>query len=152
MWRLFALLMVASLSAGQTMAQIGPPSYPPDVSHPVASGTYTPTVTFQNNATVSFVSPFMYTRVGNVVTVMGSITIAVTNSASSASARLSIPVPSTFANGTQLNGFGPSVLSPPGAGTVSMHPFTSDGTASLTIWSIDTASHDYGVTFMYTVQ
>ncbi|MBB3411207.1 hypothetical protein FHT87_005160 [Rhizobium sp. BK316] len=118
----------------------------------LASGTYTPSVLFTNNASVGFVGLFYYQRVGNVVNVTGRFSATVTNNASSASIRFSVPVSTSFTTGNQATGFGTTVLNPVAAGQFSVISFAGDNSASLTLWSANTSSNDYGINFSYTVQ
>lgn len=62
-----------------------------------ASGTYTPTITNQTNIDASSSTVFQWTRIGNVVTVSGLVTIDPTAVAST-SFDLSLPIASNFTN------------------------------------------------------
>ncbi|ENN86072.1 hypothetical protein RHSP_32039 [Rhizobium freirei PRF 81] len=118
----------------------------------LASGTYTPTVVYNSGASSGFVGTFMYQRVGNVVTVTGTMSIAVAGApGSSGNIRLSLPIASNIGFSNQAVGFGTTTLQV-GQGSFSVIGFSGDNSASLTIWSANTNSNSYGVTFSYTVQ
>lgn len=71
------------------------------------SGTYTPTATNVTNITSSTPNISSYQRVGNIVTVYGTITV--TNTLALASeVDVTLPVASNFAAATDLNGIGQS--------------------------------------------
>lgn len=68
-------------------------------------GTYTPTLTNTTNITSSTAQNCQYTQVGNIVTVFGSV-IVTTTLAVASTLLISLPIASTFAADTDLNGVG----------------------------------------------
>lgn len=70
----------------------------------VFSGTYTPTLTNGTNITSSTAYPCQYMRVGNVVTVTGSVSITPT-AAGTALIDISLPIISAFTVSRQASGF-----------------------------------------------
>lgn len=71
----------------------------------VSSGTYTPTITNVTNVTSSGAIICNYTRVGDVVTVNGSVTITPTSTGIS-TIRLTLPIASNIGATTDLSGVG----------------------------------------------
>ena len=76
------------------------------VADSVKSGTYTPTINTTTNIASSSVGTWQYLRVGNTVTVSGSITITPTLAVSTTSFNFSLPINSTFASGNDCAGTG----------------------------------------------
>jgi len=76
------------------------------VADSVKSGTYTPTINTTTNIASSSVGTWQYLRVGNTVTVSGSITITPTAGVSTTSFNFSLPINSTFATGNDCAGTG----------------------------------------------
>jgi hypothetical protein len=76
------------------------------VSDSVKGGTYTPTINTTTNIASSSVGTWQYLRVGNTVTVSGSITITPTLAVSTTSFNFSLPINSTFATGNDCAGTG----------------------------------------------
>jgi hypothetical protein len=72
----------------------------------VFSGTYTPTLTNVTNVASSTTLPCQYMRVGNVVTVSGSVQIQSTTGGTVSALGISLPIASTFTASRQLGGFG----------------------------------------------
>lgn len=70
----------------------------------VASGTYTPTLTAVANATSLSADPFQWIRVGNVVTVSGSILAAATSAGPSMQVGITLPIASAFTASYQCAG------------------------------------------------
>lgn len=77
-------------------------------------GTYTPTINHTINITTNTPNPCHWTRIGNLVTVDGSITMTPTISGSSCVLDISLPVASALTSITDLTGLGGG---PIGAGT-----------------------------------
>lgn len=76
----------------------------------IASGTYTPTLSSTGGISGASVDGAVWTRVGNVVTVAGSFFATVTSAGGSA--RISLPIPSTLANGRIGGAIGSEINSP----------------------------------------
>jgi len=70
------------------------------------SGTYTPTVTNITNIAAASASTGHYQRIGNVITVHGSVTIQPTASATDTEITLSLPIASALVNEHELAGVG----------------------------------------------
>lgn len=64
----------------------------------ICSGTYTPTLTSVTNVASSLAYECMYTRVGNVVSVSGKVSITPTASGTDTSLGMSLPIASDFVN------------------------------------------------------
>jgi len=75
----------------------------------IRSGTYTPTVYGVNNVTSASASECQWSRVGNVVTVSGKVTIEPTANNTSTSIYMTKPVDSSFTQTYQAGGTGMSV-------------------------------------------
>lgn len=71
----------------------------------ITSGTYTPTVTLISNTTSATVQPATYSRIGNVVTVYGRVSVTAT-ATGDGSFRVSIPIASTFTTTSDGSGIG----------------------------------------------
>ena len=76
------------------------------VADSVKGGTYTPTINTTTNIASSSVGTWQYLRVGNTVTVSGSITITPTSGVTTTSFNFSLPINSTFASGNDCAGTG----------------------------------------------
>jgi hypothetical protein len=74
------------------------------VTPPITSGTYTPTITNVTNVTSSSALVCQWLRIGNVVTVSGSVDVDPVATGVSTVIRLSLPVASNFATAGQLGG------------------------------------------------
>jgi hypothetical protein len=70
----------------------------------VFSGTYTPTLTNVTNAPTIVANAFQYMRVGNVVTVSGSLNIDPTTASILTEVRISLPIASDLIATTQVSG------------------------------------------------
>jgi hypothetical protein len=70
----------------------------------LASGTYTPTLFNTTNIAGSTSNTCQWIRVGNVVTVSGSISIAPTSASTASVLGISLPIASALATGNQLAG------------------------------------------------
>lgn len=68
------------------------------------SGRYTPTITGVANVASSGTNSAMYSRVGNVVTVSGYLTITPTTSSTNTAFRINLPIASNLASGVDLGG------------------------------------------------
>jgi hypothetical protein len=93
----------------------------------ITSGTYSPTITNTTNVSASTNNGAQYMRVGNVVTVSGTMDVTITTAAGTATdIGISLPIASNFANGNQASGI-VSVSSSSGTGYSSGYIF-SDAT------------------------
>ena len=80
----------------------------------LASGTYTPTPTAVLNLSAQTARLTNWTRVGNIVTVMGQVDLTPT-AASAYTVRLTLPIASNLSTGYELNGIARSSASENGA-------------------------------------
>lgn len=83
------------------------------------SGTYTPTLTNGANVTSSTANPCSYQRIGNIVTVFGSVSITQTLASVAVELGMSLPIASNLGAVTDLNGGGNIIKS----GGVAFNPF-----------------------------
>ncbi len=116
----------------------------------IASGTYTPGAINISNLDSITPNPCQWLRVGNVVTVSGSVDIDPTTTALLVEFRLLLPIVSDFTNTSQLAGTGVAN----GGGTAI--PFrvlgnTSDDDAAFLGYPTATVSHTMGFSFTYVV-
>jgi hypothetical protein len=121
----------------------------------LASGTYTPTLTNQANIASLTSAVCQYIRVGNVVTVTGSVTVDPTTANTFSGFYISIPIASTFTTLTQCSGTAVGVINsaaqlPAGgiradtvAGNRAICQFTCPASVAANVWSF---------TFSYLVQ
>jgi hypothetical protein len=100
----------ADLSTGFTIsASVSDNSHNHDTSTltNVTSGSYTPTLTNTANISASNVGSgnFQYQRVGNIVSVCGTVSLTPSSSTANFELRITLPIaPATFANTTQAHG------------------------------------------------
>lgn len=90
-------------TAGDNSTKIATTAYVDAAVSTGTSGTYTPTLTNTTNITTSTAHKSQYTRVGNIVTVFGSITIE-TGSGTTTAMGISLPISSNLATEYDLNG------------------------------------------------
>ena len=74
----------------------------------LASGTYTPTISDTTNVSASSINPSQYSRVENIITVSGSVSITPTSSPVDFTFNLSLPFPSNIGSYFQVAGSGMS--------------------------------------------
>ena len=108
----------------------------------IASGTYTPTYTPQTNVSAILASsPVNYIRIGNIVTVTGTVQFTVTANASNTVVSWTLPISSALTNATDLEGT--VTISGPGGYTSGFSSklstsgalqFTSNSTGSFQAW------------------
>jgi len=116
----------------------------------LTSGTYTPTLTNGTNVSSSSVNgDFHYIRVGNQVTVEGSVTINFSGAGNTVF-DISIPVASNFTNFYQLNGSGinnaPSI-----AGSAICRADTTNDRMSMNFEALSANGLEYVIRFTYTI-
>lgn len=70
----------------------------------LASGSYTPTVTTVANLSAASASSAQYMRVGNVVTVSGSLSLTITSSATTTTFRFTLPIASNITIASDVAG------------------------------------------------
>lgn len=70
----------------------------------IASGTYTPSITNGTNVSASTARQCQWIRVGNVVTVSGSVNTTVTSTGAKSTINISLPISSTFSSISNLAG------------------------------------------------
>lgn len=113
------------------------------------AGTYTPTLTNTTNIDASAVSgPFQYSRLGNIVTVAGNITIDPTAAANTLLG-ISLPIASNFTTTMDASGVGSAQISNT---TGSIGSDATNDRATLTFQATSTANAGWRVMFMYEVK
>lgn len=115
----------------------------------IASGTYLPTASASVNLDTVTPSNCNWTRVGNVCTVGGSITVDPT-AAALASFEITLPIASNLSTSNHLNGVGVVNVGPPGS-LVRIVPVIANNTAGFSFQATGTASTDLTFTFVYLV-
>jgi hypothetical protein len=115
----------------------------------LVSGTYTPTLTNGVNVDSSTSSVCQYTRVGNIVTVFGFISVDATTLNSQTDVDISLPIASAFVAETDLNGTTTS------RGTTSVYGFVkanfTNNRANLSFFAASTSSLNQYFSFSYQV-
>lgn len=120
----------------------------------IASGTYTPTLTHIGNVTSSSASGFKWLRVGQVITVTGSLSITPTAGVETVTTiAVSLPIPSDFTDVNDGSGVGIANLNL----TQSPRPasFVADTVANrveMSFYSLLATSVVYKVNFQYEVK
>lgn len=117
---------------------------------PLASGTYTPTLTNVTNVAGSTAYTCNYLRVGNVVTVSGRIDIDPTAASISTEVGISLPIASNFNNESQLGGTAASptaALYAAGIGADTVN----DRAALIFICGTDAANRRWNFSFTYLI-
>lgn len=110
------------------------------VTGTVTSGTYTPTATGVVNVDSVTANAARWLRVGNTVTVSGSVDIDATTAATQTSVRLTLPVASNLGSSGDLAGAGASDISTnPACVVACLADFTNDA-ASLVLFPLTTGS------------
>lgn len=115
----------------------------------VASGKYTPTLTNATNVAASTAAECQYMRVGNVVTVAGSVDIDPTSSTPTTTLMgMSLPVASNFASNGQCGGVAFEI----GSGQVAqIRANTTSDYAEFVFSAVSTANRTWSFTFTYLV-
>lgn len=111
-------------------------------------GTYTPTLTGVANVASSTAFVCQYSRVGNIVTVSGLISVTATASATSTQIGISLPIASNFAATTDCNGAAGS------AGATQVGRLLADVTndrAQMNFLAVNTGGNGMGFTFQYSI-
>lgn len=114
----------------------------------LTSGTYTPTLTGVLNVDTTTAYPWMWVRVGDIVTVDGSIQIDSTATGETA-VRASLPVASDLAVFSDLAGSLAGVLAGSLGGQVVAHPSTNQ--AQMDFLASSTIGNILGIHFAYKV-
>lgn len=137
-------------TAGQVLTSNGSGSTPSwqDASSGT-SGTYTPTSTNVANVDSSTPALAHYTRVGNEVSVFGSVSIDPTTGGGSVTLGLSLPIASNLAATTDLAGLGGTVGGTTGAGNLFGDAVNNRATLAFT--ASGTSSEVWYYSYMYTV-
>lgn len=118
----------------------------------VGSGTYTPTLTGVSNVTTATANAFQWTRVGNVVTVSGSIQCDPSLAAALIKVGISLPIASNLASAGQLAGTGASTDASNTSMTGYINADTANDRANYQFLSDSTgADHEHTVIFTYVV-
>lgn len=115
----------------------------------IASGTYTPTLSNLSNIAATSVAGFKWTRVGNIVSVVGQITGTVSGSGVNTSIRCTLPIPSTLAATSDLTGVVTGTSTQPAAGWITGH--VASGSATIA-WRTTSSGAEIGfVSFSYEI-
>jgi hypothetical protein len=118
----------------------------------IFSGTYTPTLTNSTNVAASTPVECFYTRVGNVVTVTGQVSIDVTTTLTDSVLLMSLPIASTFTVGRNCGGTGASSTSGTyGTETIAIIANVAGGSAEFRLRPASVANLDYRFSFAYRV-
>ena len=113
----------------------------------VSSGTYTPTLTNSLNITSSTAAVNQWMRVGNVVTVSGTLLASCTSgTGTETQLRVSLPIASALAGINQLGGSGAHNISP-----VQIYADATPDVAQLTWFSSSTGSFVLSFNFSYLI-
>jgi hypothetical protein len=115
------------------------------------AGTYTPTLTNTTNIAASTARKCQYMRVGNTVTVSGTVTVQATAGFSDAVLGISLPVASNLATAYDLAGAVTSYSGSTGHDSPSLSADTTNDRASMRWVCSGTLSFDYTFTFSYEV-
>jgi hypothetical protein len=113
----------------------------------IRSGTYTPTCTAGSNFDAFTCNTFQWLRVGNVVTVSGTITVDATTASASTTGRFDLPVASNLAVTADLSGTTGTTSNE--AGLVIAD--TVNDAVSLSYRAVGTASQTMSIHFTYEV-
>lgn len=106
----------------------------------LTSGTYSPSVTSPTNTTgTTSIFTSMYTRVGNIVSVTGKVTLTKNITSQNSSVKISLPISSNFDNGQDLIGNGSGNLTGENP-SVYIVPDLTDKVAVINIGATPTAS------------
>lgn len=112
-----------------------------------ASGTYTPTLTNSTNVAASTAYLCMYTRLGNIVTVSGKVSIDPTATGATILG-ISLPIASNLANDFECAGVGANSA---GDWPARISGDTTNDRANLVFVAVGTANQPWWFTFSYQV-
>ncbi len=116
----------------------------------IASGTYTPTLTNGANVAASTTGPARWLRVGNVVTVSGSLSVDPTAAAATTTIiDISLPIASAFTATTECNGVGSSITT--AAESWGIYGNAVNDRAVMQCAASNAANHSVTYTFTYEV-
>jgi hypothetical protein len=119
----------------------------------IGSGTYTPTASNSSNLSVLNVNaPFQWTRVGNVVTLSGSVSVTPASSAGSIGFQLSLPIASNLASTADLNGSVAGYNGTFNGKSIIIQGNTTNKTLQITAVTGDTTGITFSITAMYEVK
>lgn len=115
------------------------------------SSTYTPTVTAVANVASSSVTAAAYTRVGNMVTVFGRLTITATAANTNTQFRLTLPIAVDITANQELSGVGASIEAGTYGNGVGITGDATNDQADFRMRPVNTTSTAYSYTFSYRV-
>lgn len=124
----------------------------PFLSSSASSGQYTPVLTNVTNVSVSSNDTANYTRIGNIVTVYGSISFTATSGASSSTIYIPLPVASLLNGGHSCWGTGSISATTNGYPALSIFSSPSHSASLFIPPTGDTISHTIYYSFSYQVQ
>lgn len=114
-------------------------------------GIYTPAHTLVSNVAASTPLEVVYSRVGNVVTLSGTVQVTPTAATSIVTIRMSVPIASVFTSGGDASGLAGST--PPNDNIVGrIYSHVSTNTLVLTFKSASTSQHTFAFTAQYQVK
>lgn len=118
----------------------------------LTSGTYTPTLTNGANVASSTAYNAQYIRVGNVVTVWGTMNIDAISDTTPTVIGISVPIASNFANITDLNGYcNPSLANGADNARAQVYANTSSDYAEFSFTSPSASDFKYSFSFTYEI-
>lgn len=118
----------------------------------VFSGTYTPTLTNSTNVAASTPVECFYTRVGNVVTVTGQVSIDITTTLTDSVLLMTLPIASAFTVDRNCSGTGASSTAGTyGTETIAILANVAGGSAEFRLRPASVANLDYRFSFAYRV-
>lgn len=113
------------------------------------SGTYTPTITAVANVASSSVTAAAYTRVGDMVTVYGRLTITATAANTNTQFRLTLPIAVDLTVNQALAGVGASIEAGTYGNGVGITGDSTNDQADFRMRPVNTTSTAYSYTFSY---
>lgn len=114
----------------------------------VASGTWSPTITAITNISASSSQTSQWIRVGNVVTLSGSVAITPTASGTTTEIRMSLPIASNFTVSSNCAGAANNAI---GTSPAVIRPDTANDEAILSFQSIGTVNANMYFYFSYVI-
>ena len=144
-------LLIDSGGNIQLFASHNNASPPTNTTQTISSGTYTPTLTNGANVASSTAAICNYSRVGNVITVSGSVNVDPTSTTTDSQIDLTLPIASNFTLATDLRGVATQEsVTTSGSGYV--YPDTTNDRAVIRFVSISAAAYNLFFTFQYLVK
>ena len=127
-------------------------SPPTNTTQTISSGTYTPTLTSVANVDGTTSGVCNWSRIGNVVTVSGNITVNPTAATTATHVGISLPIASAMTLNSDLNGVGNGYIGSVAGGSGVVVCDTTNDRAQLQYNSVGTGDHSVGFCFQYLVK